>query len=60
MTKGKTMIYKTRQQAIDALSSQPFTLSCRARHIVVPVYERNLLGEKTSPKPIGYGYRLKK
>jgi len=54
------MIYKTRQQAIDALNSQPFTLSCRARHVVVPVYERNLLGEKTSLKPIGYGYRLKK
>jgi hypothetical protein len=25
----------------------------------VPVYERNLLGEKVSDKPIGYAYRLK-
>ena len=57
--KGLTMTYKTKQQAIDALNSQPFTLACRARHEIVPVYARNLLGEKTSPKPIGYGYRLK-
>lgn len=53
------MTYKTKQQAIDALNSQPFNLACRARHEIVPVYARNLLGEKTSPKPIGYGYRLK-
>jgi outer membrane lipoprotein-sorting protein len=51
-------VYKTKQQAQDALNSQPFTLLCRLRHSIVPVYERNLLGEKTSPKPIGYGYRL--
>lgn len=53
------MIYKTRQQAREALCGQPFTLECRARHIVVPCYARNLLGEKVSPKPIGYSYRLR-
>ena len=51
-------IYKTRQRAIDALNSQPFTLACRARHKIVPVYARNFLGEKIDPKPIGYSYRL--
>jgi hypothetical protein len=51
-------IYKTKEQARDALNSQPFTLLCRLRHSIVPVYKRNLLGEKTSPRPIGYGYRL--
>ena len=54
------MIYKTKKQATDALNSQPFTLDCRARHEIVPVYARNLLGEKIHDKPIGYGYRLKK
>ena len=54
------MIYKTKKQAIDALNSEPFTLACRARHEIVPVYARNLLGEKIHDKPIGYGYRLKK
>lgn len=53
------MICKTRKQAMDMLNQQPFTLACRARHIIVPCYARNLLGEKTSPKPIGYAYRLK-
>lgn len=53
------MICKTRKQAVDMLNQQPFTLACRARHIIVPCYARNLLGEKTSPKPIGYAYRLK-
>lgn len=52
-------MYPTKQQARDALNQQPFTLECRARHIVVPCFERNLLGEVTNPKPIGYGYRLK-
>jgi hypothetical protein len=54
------MIYETKQKAIDAFNSQPFTLACRLRHEIVPIYARNLLGEKTDPKPIGYGYRLKK
>jgi hypothetical protein len=54
------MTYKTKKQAIDAFNSQPFTLACRARHEIVPVYATNLLGEKTSPKPIGYCYRLRK
>jgi len=53
------MVFKTRQQAHDALNQQPFTAACRARHIIVPVFARNLLGEKTSEKPIGYGYRLR-
>ena len=53
------MIYKTKTAARDALNSQPFTLDCRARHEIVPVYKRNLLGEIESPQPIGYGYRLK-
>lgn len=53
------MIYKTKKQAQTALYSQPFTLTGRARHEIVPVYTRNLLGEKTHDKPIGYGYRLK-
>lgn len=53
------MIYKTAAAARDALNSQPFTLACRARHEIVPVYKRNLLGEIESPQPIGYGYRLK-
>ncbi len=52
-------VYKTKRQAIDALNSQPFTIECRARHEIVPVYQRNILGEKESEKPIGYGYRLK-
>lgn len=53
------MTYPTKQAARDALNSQPFTAQCRARHVVVPVYERNLLGEKIKPQPIGYSYRLK-
>jgi hypothetical protein len=58
--KGLPMnVYKTKTQAIDALNSQPFTIACKARHEIVPVYKRNLLGEKESAKPIGYGYRLK-
>jgi hypothetical protein len=52
-------VYKTKQKAIDALNTQPFTIECRARHEIVPVYQRNLLGEINQPKPIGYGYRLK-
>ena len=52
------MIYKTRKHAQDALESQPFTLACRARHIVVPCYARNLLGEKIHNRPIGYCYKL--
>jgi hypothetical protein len=52
-------IFKTKRQAIDALNNQPFTLACRARHEIVPVYKRNLLGEKELEKPIGFGYRLK-
>jgi hypothetical protein len=52
-------IFKTKRQATDALNNQPFTLACRARHEIVPVYKRNLLGEKESEKPIGFGYRLK-
>lgn len=53
------MIYKTRMQAINALNSQPFTMACKLRHIIVPCYARNLLGEKINPKPIGYAYRLR-
>jgi hypothetical protein len=52
-------IFKTKRQAIDALNNQPFTVDCRSRHEIVPVYKRNLLGEKESEKPIGFGYRLK-
>ena len=52
------MIYKTKQKAIDALNSQPFTLACRARHKIVPCYRRNLLGEILDTKPIGYAYVL--
>lgn len=52
------MVHKTKQQAIDALNSQPFTLACRARHVIVPVYQRNILGEKESDKPVGYCYKL--
>jgi hypothetical protein len=53
------VIHKTKRAATDALNNQPFTAECRARHIVVPIFERNLLGEKTKARPIGYGYRLK-
>lgn len=52
-------VYPSIQAARDALNSQPFTLQCRARHEIVPVFERNLLGEKIHPRPIGYCYRLK-
>lgn len=52
-------IFKTKKQAINALNNQPFTIACRLRHEIVPVYKRNLLGEKESEKPIGFGYRLK-
>ena len=52
-------VYKTKQQARDALNTQPFTLACRNRHEIVPVYARNLLGEIENPRPIGYAYRLK-
>jgi hypothetical protein len=53
------MVFKTKNKAIEALNNQPFTVNCRARHEIVPVYKRNLLGEIESTKPIGYGYRLK-
>lgn len=53
-------MYPTKKAATDALNGQPFTLSCRARHIVVPVYERDILGNRTQRKaPIGWGYRLR-
>ena len=52
-------VYQTRTIARDMLNQQPFTQACRARHIIVPVYDRNLLGEKVSEKPIGYAYRLR-
>lgn len=52
-------VYPSRHVAREMLNQQPFTIKCRARHEIVPVYARNLLGEKTSDKPIGYAYRLK-
>lgn len=52
-------VWKTKRMANEALKQQPFTIECRARHIVVPVYERNVLGEKVSEKPIGYCFRLR-
>jgi hypothetical protein len=52
-------VYRSARIARDMLNQQPFTLECRARHEIVPVFERNLLGEKVGSKPIGYGYRLK-
>ena len=51
--------YPTKAAARDALNGEPFTLKGRARHEIVPVYERNLLGEITNPRPVGYGYRLR-
>jgi hypothetical protein len=53
------MVHPTRQAASEALHNQPFTAQCRDRHVVVPVYARNLLGEKIKARPIGYAYRLK-
>ena len=52
-------VYPSIAKARDALNEQPFTLECRARHEIVPVFDRDLLGEKVSEKPIGFGYRLK-
>ena len=52
-------MYKTKQAALDALNQQPFTLQCRARHIIVPCFSRNLLGEVQDPRPVGYAYRLR-
>lgn len=52
-------VYPSQKVAREMLNLQPFTLECRARHEIVPVYARNLLGEKTSASPIGYAYRLK-
>lgn len=52
-------VYKTKKQAKEMLEQQPLTLAYRARHIIVPVYKRDLLGDKLSDTPIGYGYRLR-
>lgn len=52
-------VWATQQQARDVLNQQPFTKALRARHVVVPVFERNLLGEKVSERPIGWCYRLR-
>jgi hypothetical protein len=51
-------VYPNRRAARDGLETQPFTLACRARHVIVPVYERNLIGEKTRARPIGYAWKL--
>ena len=52
-------MYESKAQAQNALNQQPFTIECRNRHIIVPCFKRNLLGEVISAKPIGYTYRLK-
>ena len=52
-------IYPSRKVARDMLYQQPFTQRCRDRHEIVPVFDRNLLGEKLSELPIGWTYRLK-
>ena len=59
-------MWTTRQEAKDNLEQQPFTLACRARHIIVPCYARNLLGETNPPilgnrfpPVIGWSYRLR-
>lgn len=51
-------VYPSKKKAREMLNQQPFTAACRARHEIAPVYERNLLGEKISDRPVGYCYRL--
>lgn len=51
-------VYPSKRKAREMLNQQPFTAACRARHEIIPVYERNLLGEKISDRPVGYSYRL--
>jgi len=58
MKQVKPGVWATKSMAKSALNQQPFTAACRARHEVVPVYETNLLGERTSQWPLGWGYRL--